>query len=109
MKLIQYSCLEPFYKEVSGCLLFVLFLQKTKRRLKYVLITENSRGFYVAFLWFARTEQSEERQLTGSVDNFSWLGGTKGVDISWDAGPVFDSVLICFEEILSVYVWLSKD
>lgn len=48
MKLIQYSCLEPFSKEESGCLLFVLFLKKTKRRLKYFLITENSRGFYVA-------------------------------------------------------------
>ena len=40
---------------------------------------------------------------------FSLGAPAKGVDISWGAGPVFDSVLICFEEILSVYVWLSKD
>ena len=37
------------------------------------------------------------------------MGGNKGVDINWDAGPVFDPVLIYFEEILSVYVCFSKD
>lgn len=46
--------------------------------------------------------------LVALIDNF-WMGGNKGVDINWDAGPVFDPVLIYFEEILSVYVCFSKD